>query len=30
MDKKSGKWGYMDGKGNLVIPSMYDEAGIFD
>lgn len=30
MDKKSGKWGYMDRKGTLVIPTVYDEAGIFD
>jgi hypothetical protein len=29
-DKKSKKWGYLDSTGTLVIPAIYDEAGIFD
>ena len=29
-DKKSGKYGYLDGNGKVVIPMQYDDAGNFD
>ena len=28
--KKNGKWGYIDGDGNLVIPCIYDEVSLFN
>jgi hypothetical protein len=29
-NKKTGKWGYLDAEGKLVIAAIYDEAGVFD
>ena len=28
--KKNGKWGYIDGDSNLVIPCIYDEVSLFN